>query len=104
MPPTRTLGIVAHSVEGAALCFTTACHHAGSALGALRRLEQLIQDLRSSSEGSSAEPVRVFAIAYGGDADIESLRRIAEATNAQVYDASDATTISQVFEAVVSNF
>ena len=33
-----------------------------------------------------------------------SLRRIAEATNAQVYDASDATTISQVFTAVVSNF
>ena len=67
-------------------------------------LEALIQHLRSESEGENAEPVRVFAIAYGGDADIETLRRIAEATNAQVYDASDATTISRVFTAVVSNF
>ena len=67
-------------------------------------LEALIQHLRSESEGENAEPVRVFAIAYGGDADLETLRRIAEATNAQVYDASDATTISRVFTAVVSNF
>ncbi|MGH8976478.1 MAG: VWA domain-containing protein, partial [Acidimicrobiia bacterium] len=67
-------------------------------------LEALIQHLRAGSEGESADPVRVFAIAYGGDADLETLRRIAEATNAQVYDASDATTISRVFTAVVSNF
>ena len=67
-------------------------------------LEALIQHLRSGSEGENAQPVRVFAIAYGGDADLETLRRIAEATNAQVYDASDATTISRVFTAVVSNF
>ena len=67
-------------------------------------LEALIQHLRAGSEGENAQPVRVFAIAYGGDADLETLRRIAEATNAQVYDASDATTISQVFTAVVSNF
>ena len=67
-------------------------------------LEALIQHLRSGTEGENAQPVRVFAIAYGGDADLETLRRIAEATNAQVYDASDATTISRVFTAVVSNF
>jgi Ca-activated chloride channel family protein len=67
-------------------------------------LEALIQTLRSQAEGESAKPVRIFAIAYGADADLESLRRIAEATNATVYDASDATTISQVFTAVVSNF
>ena len=67
-------------------------------------LEGLIRHLRAGSEGENSQPVRVFAIAYGGDADLESLRRIAEATNAQVYDASDATTISQVFTAVVSNF
>jgi Ca-activated chloride channel family protein len=67
-------------------------------------LEGLIRQLRSRSEGENAQPVRVFAIAYGGDADLATLRRIAEATNAQVYDASDATTITQVFTAVVSNF
>jgi Ca-activated chloride channel homolog len=67
-------------------------------------LEGLLRHLRAGSEGATSQPVRVFAIAYGGDADFESLRRIAEATNAQVYDASDATTISQVFTAVVSNF
>ncbi|MGQ0826131.1 MAG: substrate-binding domain-containing protein [Actinomycetota bacterium] len=67
-------------------------------------LEALIQKLRAQSEGESAQPVRVFAIAYGADADLETLRRIAEATNASVYDASDATTISRVFTAVVSNF
>ena len=57
---------------------------------------------RILSEGGPG--TSVFAIAYGGDADLETLRRIAEATNAQVYDASDATTISRVFTAVVSNF
>jgi Ca-activated chloride channel homolog len=67
-------------------------------------LEALIQHLREGSEGERAQPVRVFAIAYGGDADLETLRRIAEATNAQVYDASDATSIDRVFTAVVSNF
>lgn len=67
-------------------------------------LDALVRHLRAQSEGESSKPVRVFAIAYGGDADLETLRRIAEATNAQVYDASDATTISKVFAAVVSNF
>jgi len=67
-------------------------------------LEGLINNLREQAEGENAQPVRVFAIAYGDDADLETLRRIAEATNAQVYDASDATTISRVFTAVVSNF
>ena len=67
-------------------------------------LEALIENLREQAEGENADPVRIFAIAYGGDADLETLRRIAEATNAQVYDASDATTISQVLTAVVRNF
>jgi Ca-activated chloride channel family protein len=67
-------------------------------------LEALIRHLREGSEGERAQPVRIFAIAYGGDADLETLRRIAEATNAQVYDASDATSINRVFTAVISNF
>jgi Ca-activated chloride channel family protein len=67
-------------------------------------LEGLLRQLREQAESESARPVRVFAIAYGKDADLETLRRIAEATNASVYDASDPTTISKIFVSVVSNF
>ena len=34
-------------------------------------LEGLIRHLRAGSEGENSQPVRVFAIAYGGDADLE---------------------------------
>jgi Ca-activated chloride channel family protein len=67
-------------------------------------LNGLLSSLRAGSEGQSARPVRVFTIAYGGDADQAVLRRIAEATNAAAYDASDPTTIDRVFTAVISNF
>lgn len=67
-------------------------------------LEGLLRLLRAGSEGGGARPVRIFPIAYGGDADLDTLRQIAEATNAAVYDASDPTSISKVFTAVVSNF
>jgi Ca-activated chloride channel family protein len=60
--------------------------------------------LRAGSEGLSSSPVRVFTIAYGRDADKETLKRMADATNAAAYDASDPQTISKVFTAVVSNF
>ena len=67
-------------------------------------LEGLLTKLRSTNEGQATRPVRIFPIAYGGDADLGVLRRIAEATNANAYDASDPTTISKVFTAVISNF
>jgi Ca-activated chloride channel family protein len=67
-------------------------------------LEGLLRRLRAQAESETAQPVRVFAIAYGKDADLETLRRIAEATNASVYDASDPTTISKIFVSVISNF
>jgi len=69
-----------------------------------RDLDRLLGELRAGSEGQSNRPVRVFPIAYGKDADLSVLRRIAEATNAAAYDASDPTTIDKVFTAVVSNF
>ena len=68
------------------------------------QLEQLIASLRSGSEGGSAQPVRIFAISYGEGADKATLKRISEATNAALYDASNPLTIEQVFTAVVSNF
>ena len=67
-------------------------------------LEGVLTKLRSSNEGQSTRPVRVFPIAYGEGADLAVLRRLAEATNATAYDASDPATISNVFTAVISNF
>ncbi|MBK9181043.1 MAG: substrate-binding domain-containing protein [Acidimicrobiales bacterium] len=68
------------------------------------QLDQLLADLRVGSEGQASRPVRVFPIAYGEDADLATLRRIAEATAAAVYDASDPASINKVFTAVISNF
>jgi Ca-activated chloride channel homolog len=67
-------------------------------------LDGLLRTLRSRNEGQVANPVRVFPIAYGQDADLPTLKRIAEATNATVYDAVDPKSIGKVFLAVVSNF
>ncbi len=67
-------------------------------------LDALLNELRSGNEGQSSRPVRVFPIAYGKDADLGTLRRIAEATNAAAYDATNPTTIAAVLTAVVSNF
>jgi Ca-activated chloride channel family protein len=67
-------------------------------------LDGLLATLTAGTEGGSTTPVRVFPIAYGEDADLGTLRRIAEATNAAVYDASDARTIDRVLTAVISNF
>jgi Ca-activated chloride channel family protein len=67
-------------------------------------LDATLSTLRAGSEGQSSTPVRLFTIAYGGDADKATLRRLAEATNAAAYDASDPGSIGKVFTAVVSNF
>ena len=67
-------------------------------------LEGTLRELRAGSEGLSTTPVRLFTIAYGSGADVGVLKRMAEATNAAAYDASDPATIRKVFTAVVSNF
>lgn len=69
-----------------------------------RQLDTLLDTLTRGAEGATSRPVRVFPIAYGGDADLGTLQRIAEASNGAVYDASDPRSISKVFTAVVSNF
>jgi Ca-activated chloride channel family protein len=68
------------------------------------QLEELLTTLGEGSEGQATRPVRVFPIAYGGDADLPTVRQIAEATSAAAYDASDPATIDRVFDAVISNF
>ena len=50
------------------------------------------------------QAVRVFTIAYGDDADLKILRRIADASQGAAYDAKDPASIDKVFTAVVSNF
>ena len=68
------------------------------------QFEELLTTLGEGSEGQATRPVRIFPIAYGGDADLPTVRQIAEATSAAAYDASDPATIDQIFTAVISNF
>ncbi len=68
------------------------------------QLNQLLQRLTASSEGQQRQQVRVFPISYGDGADVATLRRIAEASQAALYDSSDPRSITKVFVAVVSNF
>jgi Ca-activated chloride channel family protein len=68
------------------------------------QLDELLDALRASAEGQQRQAVRVFPISYGSSADLTTLRRIAEASQAAVYDSSDPRSITKVFVAVVSNF
>ncbi|MGH9283386.1 MAG: extracellular solute-binding protein, partial [Acidimicrobiales bacterium] len=47
-----------------------------------RDLDGTLAALREGSEGQATSPVRLFTIAYGEGADVDTLRRMAEATNA----------------------
>ncbi len=67
-------------------------------------LNATLSALRAGSEGQSSNPVRLFTIAYGKDADKAVLKRLAEATNANSYDATDPLSVTKVFTAVISNF
>ena len=68
------------------------------------QLQSLLDALSAESEGQATQPVRVFPISYGADADLATLRRIAEASQSAVYDSRDPRSITKVFVAVVSNF
>jgi Ca-activated chloride channel family protein len=49
------------------------------------------------------EPIRMFTISYSPDADLSTLRRIAQATNAQCYDATDPKVINAEIRAALAN-
>jgi len=68
------------------------------------QLQSLLDSLSADAEGQQGQSVRVFPISYGDDADLATLRRIAEASQAAVYDSSDPRSITKVLIAVVSNF
>jgi Ca-activated chloride channel homolog len=69
-----------------------------------QQFQDLVAKLQQGSEGSSSQPVRLFTISYGDDADQLTLRAISQATRAATYNASNPATINQVFTAVISNF
>jgi Ca-activated chloride channel homolog len=64
-------------------------------------LDGLLRDLDAASLETS---VRVFTIAYGDKADIETLRKISKASRAAAYDAHDPASIDTVLINVISNF
>ena len=64
-------------------------------------LTGLLRDLEASAQENG---VRVFTIAYGPDADLETLQQISEASRAAAYDARNPATIDKVFANVLSNF
>ncbi|WP_433614174.1 substrate-binding domain-containing protein [Dactylosporangium sp. CA-139114] len=64
-------------------------------------LDALVRDVDTSDKEI---PVRVFTIAYGGQADLGVLQKISSASRAAAYDASDPTTIDNVLVNVLSNF
>lgn len=76
----------------------------GNAADDREQLQSLLADVKNSNDGENSRPVRIFTIAYGGDTNPAELKRISEASNATAYTATDATTINDVFAAVVSNF
>ena len=69
-----------------------------------QQLQDLLNTLRAGNEGKLSHAVRVFPIAYGTDADSQTLRAIADASSSTFYSAKDPTTISQVLTSVISNF
>ncbi len=68
-------------------------------------LDSLIAKIgKSTKEGGTDAPVRIFPIAYSAAADTSVLQRIADATGGQMFDASDAERIDLVFASVINNF
>jgi Ca-activated chloride channel homolog len=92
------------SAINAVVLLTDGVNDDGKAGDDSQQLAGLIDEMRVGSEGVNTRPVRLFTIAYGSDADKPTLKRIAEASSAAAYDASNPNTIDQVFAAVVSNF
>jgi len=63
-------------------------------------LDALLEDLNRTTD----DPVPVFTIADGSDADRTTLGRIARAARGETYDATNATTITEIMSEVLANF
>ncbi|WP_307072089.1 substrate-binding and VWA domain-containing protein [Streptomyces canus] len=64
----------------------------------------VLEEVTGNLGNPSKPAVRVFTIAYGGDACRDELQEIAEASDARAYDAKDPNTIDNVLTNVISNF
>lgn len=62
---------------------------------------KLLRDLDGSKLENS---VRIFGIAFGADADLETLQQVAKVSRAAAYDATDPASVDKVFSSVLSNF
>jgi Ca-activated chloride channel family protein len=60
--------------------------------------------IRQLTDQATEGGIRVFTIAYGKDADLDTLKRISEASRAAAYDATNPLMIDTVFTNVLSNF
>ena len=63
--------------------------------------QQLIANL---NEYRQRNPVLIFTLAYGADADVATLQSISSATGAHYYDATDPTKVGDVLGDLVTNF
>jgi Ca-activated chloride channel family protein len=63
-----------------------------------------IEPLLNQLSSNERDPVRVFTVAYGSDADVAALEQIAETSQARPYQAIDPSQIDAVFQQVISNF
>lgn len=98
------LGGYDESLINAVLLLTDGHNDDGDTSDDQRQESDLIKQIRQGSAGENSKPVRVFTIGYGADADMAALRAMSEASNAAAYNATDASSINQVFTQVVSNF
>ena len=56
------------------------------------------------SSKATENHVRIFTVAYGATADVADLQKIAAATRAKAYDATNAANINRVLSNILSNF
>ena len=64
-----------------------------------------LDSLLSALDANKLEnSVRVFTIAYGDEADLDTLKKISSASRAAAYDARNPATINKVLTNVISNF
>ncbi|MGD9093320.1 MAG: VWA domain-containing protein [Anaerolineales bacterium] len=66
------------------------------------RLQELMNKFGAGSE-EGGKSIKVFTIAFGGDADADILQQIAESTGGKVY-TSDPTTISEIYAQIATFF
>ncbi len=77
----------------------------GEDLDSRTRFDTLLQKINADQrEGGNDRPVRIFAIAYTAEADIEPLEKLARASGGQLFDATDPTKITDTFRSVMNNF